>query len=188
MLIGYARVSTDDQNLDLQKDALKNAGCSKIYEDRMSGAKAERPGLATVMEYARKDDVIVVWRLDRLSRSLKDLIEMVSLLESKGIGLKSIHEAIDTSSSTGKLVFHMFGALAEFERNLIRERTNAGLQAARSRGKVGGRPKALDSNKRELAVTLYDDKKHTIKEICTMMNISKPTLYKYIEARKNKGK
>jgi len=140
MLIGYARVSTDDQNLDLQKDALKNAGCDKIYEDQISGAKADRPGLTTVLEYAREGDVIVIWRLDRLSRSLKDLIEMVTLLDSKGIGLKSIHESIDTSSSTGKLVFHIFGALAEFERNLIRERTQAGLQAARARGRKGGRP------------------------------------------------
>lgn len=182
MFIGYARVSTDDQNLDLQKDALNNAGCSKVYEDHMSGAKADRPGLAEVLEYARRGDVIVVWRLDRLSRSLKDLMEMVSQLDVRGIGLKSIHEAIDTSSSTGKLVFHIFGALAEFERNLIRERTQAGLQEARARGRVGGRPKALDSKKRELPVKLYDDKKHTIKEICTMMNITKPTLYKYIEA------
>lgn len=184
MLIGYARVSTDDQNLDLQKDALKNAGCDKIYEDQISGAKADRPGLTTVLEYAREGDVIVIWRLDRLSRSLKDLIEMVTLLDSKGIGLKSIHESIDTSSSTGKLVFHIFGALAEFERNLIRERTQAGLQAARARGRKGGRPKVLDSNKRALAVKLYDDKKHTVKEICTMMGVSKPTLYKYIESSK----
>ena len=188
MLIGYARISTDDQNLDLQRDALKNAGCETIYEDTISGAKAARPGLDSVLEYARESDVIVVWRLDRLSRSLKDLIEMVSLLDSKGIGLKSIHESIDTSSSTGKLIFHIFGALAEFERNLIRERTHAGLQAARSRGRVGGRPKALDGNKRELAVKLYDDKKHSIKEICTMMNISKPTLYKYIEASREEAK
>jgi DNA invertase Pin-like site-specific DNA recombinase len=184
MLIGYARISTDDQNLDLQKDALNKLECTRIFEDRESGAKAQRPGLRAALDYARKGDTIVVWRLDRLSRSLKDLIEMVSRLDSKGIGLKSIHESIDTSSSSGKLIFHIFGALAEFERNLIRERTQAGLQAARARGRKGGRPKSLAPDKRALAVKLYDEKKHTIVQICQMMEISKPTLYKYIEAEK----
>jgi DNA invertase Pin-like site-specific DNA recombinase len=120
-LVGYARVSTDDQNLNLQRDALSQSGCEKIFEDRLSGSKAERPGLDQVLQYARAGDTIVVWRLDRLSRSLKDLIEMVTLLEAKEIGLRSLKEAIDTSSSSGKLVFHIFGALAEFERNLIQE-------------------------------------------------------------------
>ncbi len=184
MLIGYARVSTDDQNLDLQMDALKKAGCDRILEDQISGAKAERPGLQEALSYARTGDTIVVWRLDRLSRSLKDLIEMVTLLESKGIGLKSVQEAVDTSSSSGKLIFHIFDALAEFERNLIRERTQAGLQAARARGRKGGRPKSLDRDKQALVVKLYEEKKHTIKQICQMMGISKPTLYKYIEAAK----
>jgi len=184
MLIGYARVSTDDQNLDLQRDALTQAGCERITEDRLSGAKAERPGLTLALEYARNGDVLVVWRLDRLSRSLKDLIEMVTLLESKGISLKSLHEAIDTSSSSGKLIFHIFGALAEFERNLIRERTQAGLTAARARGRRGGRPRALDLDKRALAVKLYDEKEHTISQICQMMGISKPTLYKYVGAKR----
>ena len=181
MLIGYARVSTDDQNLCLQKDALLETRCDRIFEDRLSGAKAERPGLSEALEYTRAGDTLVVWRLDRLSRSLKDLIEMVTRLESSGIGLKSLHEAIDTSSSTGKLVFHLFGALAEFERNLIRERTRAGLRAARARGRQGGRPKALDRDKRDLAVKLYDEKQHTVGQICEMMRISKPTLYKYVE-------
>ena len=122
---------------------------------------------------------------DRLGRSRKDLIEMVTRLESSGIGLKSLHEAIDTSSSTGKLVFHLFGALAEFERNLIRERTQAGLRAARARGRQGGRPKALNRNKRELVVKLYDEKQHTVGQICEMMRISKPTLYKYVESAKS---
>ena len=184
MLIGYARVSTDDQNLDLQSDALTQAGCDRILEDRISGSKSERPGLKEVLNYARTGDTIVVWRLDRLSRSLKDLIEMVTLLESKGIGLKSLQEAIDTSSSSGKLIFHIFGALAEFERNLIRERTHAGLQAARARGRKGGRPKSLDKDKQSLVVKLYEEKKHTVKQICQMMGISKPTLYKYIESAK----
>ena len=185
MLIGYARVSTDDQNLSLQKDALLEAGCERIFEDHLSGAKSERPGLSEALEYARTGDTLAVWRLDRLSRSLKDLIEMVTRLESSGIGLKSLHEAIDTSSSTGKLVFHLFGALAEFERNLIRERTQAGLRAARARGRQGGRPKALDRNKRELVVKLYDEKQHTVGQICEMMRISKPTLYKYVEDAKS---
>ena len=138
MLIGYARVSTDDQNLDLQRDALRGAGCHKIYEDRMSGAKAARPGLAMVMEVARSGDVLTVWRLDRLGRSLHDLILLAEKLDDVGIGLMSLQEKIDTSSSGGKLIFHMFGALAEFERNLIRERTYAGLTAARARGRICG--------------------------------------------------
>jgi len=184
MLIGYARISTDDQNLNLQRDALNHAECEQIFEDQLSGAKAERPGLQQALQYARTDDTIVVWRLDRLSRSLKDLIEMVTLLESKGIGLRSLQEAIDTSSSSGKLIFHIFGALAEFERNLIRERTQAGLQAARARGRKGGRPKSLNKDKQALAVKLYDEKKHTVDQICEMMGVSKPTLYKYIDAAK----
>ena len=158
----------------------------QIFEDQLSGAKAERPGLHQALQYARAGDTIVVWRLDRLSRSLKDLIEMVTLLESKGIGLKSLQEAIDTSSSSGKLIFHIFGALAEFERNLIRERTQAGLQAARARGRKGGRPKSLSKDKQALAVKLYDEKEHTVDQICEMMGISKPTLYKYIKAAKGR--
>ncbi|EQC1412964.1 recombinase family protein [Providencia rettgeri] len=184
MLVGYARVSTDDQSLDLQRDALRLIGCEQIFEDHLSGAKVERPGLNQILQYVRAGDNIVVWRLDRLSRSLKDLIEMVTLLESRQIGLKSLQESIDTSSSSGKLIFHLFGALAEFERNLIRERTQAGLQAARVRGRKGGRPKALSKDKQALAVKLYDEKQHTITQICEMMGISKPTLYKYIEVAK----
>ena len=186
MLIGYARVSTDDQNLHLQIDALKKSGCEKIFEDRFSGAKSERLGLQKALQYLRSGDTIVVWRLDRLGRSIKDLIDMVSLFESKGIGLKSIQETIDTSSSSGKLIFHIFGALAEFERNLIRERTQAGLQAARARGRTGGRPKALNDDKRALTVKLYEEKTHTVIQICQMMGISKPTLYKYLNASTGK--
>ncbi len=119
MLIGYARVSTDDQNLNLQHDALKNAGCERIFDDQVTGSKIQRPGLEAALEFAREGDVLTVWRLDRLSRSLKDLIEMVALLDSKKIGLKSLNESIDTSSSSGKLIFHIFGALAEFERLLV---------------------------------------------------------------------
>ena len=156
---GYARVSTDDQNLDLQRDALTKAACERIFEDHQSGAKADRPGLREALDYAREGDTLTVWRLDRLSRSLKDLIDMASQLQGRSIGLKSLHEALDTTSSSGKLIFHVFGALAEFERNLIRERTQAGLTAARARGRRGGRPKSLDASKRTVAVSLYDEKK-----------------------------
>ncbi|HAT3881873.1 TPA: recombinase family protein [Legionella pneumophila] len=180
MLIGYARVSTDDQNLHLQHDELKKAGCEKFFDDKITGSKIERPGLDAAIDYAREGDVIIVWRLDRLSRSLKDLIQVVSDLESKGIGLKSIHESIDTTSSSGKLIFHIFGALAEFERNLIRERTHAGLKAARARGKMGGRPKKLNNEKATLAQELYNEKTRTIKQICELVGVSKPTLYKYL--------
>jgi DNA invertase Pin-like site-specific DNA recombinase len=180
MLIGYARVSTDDQNLHLQMDALSAAGCEKIYTDHISGVKAARPGLSLAFEVARTDDVLVIWRLDRLGRSLKDLIEKMDTLEKRGIGLSSLQEAITTTNSSGRLIFHLFGALAEFERNLMRERTTAGLVAARARGRLGGRPKALDLAKRQLAVQLYTEGKHTIMEICSLMGISKPTLYNYI--------
>src|ERR671919_2610249 len=143
MNIGYARVSTQDQTLNLQKDALKNIGCTKIFTDTASGTKAEREGLEEALEYVREGDTLVVWRLDRLGRSLKHLIETITELNNRKIGFKSVQESIDTTTSGGKLVFHIFGALAEFEREIIRERTKAGLTAARSRGKVGGRPKAL---------------------------------------------
>lgn len=185
MLVGYARISTDDQNLNLQRDALQLAGCEKIFEDQISGAKAERPGLHAVLQFVRPGDTLVIWRLDRLSRSLKDLIEMVNALESNGIGLKSLQESIDTTSSSGMLIFHVFGALAEFERNLTRERTQAGLQAARARGRKGGRPKTLNKDKQALAVQLYDERKHTVTQICELMGVSRPTLYKYIDAAKN---
>ena len=181
MLIGYARVSTDDQNLDLQRDALHNAGCVKIYEDQLSGAKAARPGLEKALDVARSGDTLVVWRLDRLGRSLKDLITIVESLEQRNIELMSLQESLATHSNEGKLIFHLFAALAEFERNLIRERTQAGLKAARARGRNGGRPKALEPSKRKLAVKLYEEKQYTIDEICRMMGISKPTLYSYVE-------
>lgn len=181
MKIGYCRVSTTDQNLNLQKDALKNAGCEKIFEDVISGAKSKRPGLSEIIDYAREGDSIVVWRLDRLGRSLKDLITIVGKLESRGVEFMSLHESIDTKTSSGKLYFHLFAALAEFERNIISERTKAGLDAARSRGRLGGRPKLLNKKKRKHAVDLYNSKEKTIKEICEIMNISKPTLYKYVD-------
>jgi DNA invertase Pin-like site-specific DNA recombinase len=178
---GYARVSTDDQNLALQRDALTAAGCERIFEDVKSGAKAERPGLKMALEVARGGDLLVVWRLDRLGRSLGDLIAFSKTLEQRGVGLKSLKEQIDTTSSGGHLVFHMFGALAEFERDVIRERTQAGLAAARARGRKGGRPKRLLPERRKLAVQLYHEQRHTIAEICRLMGISKPTLYSYLD-------
>jgi DNA invertase Pin-like site-specific DNA recombinase len=184
MLVGYARVSTIEQNLALQVDALQQAGCEKIFKDRASGAKTDRPGLGEALKYVRRGDTLLVWRLDRLGRSLIHLIETVGQLEEKGIGFRSLQEAIDTTTSGGKLVFQIFGALAEFERNLIRERTRAGLAAARARGRKGGRPKTLNQTKIELAYKLYDEKNHTIKEICQILGISKPTLYAYLGTRK----
>ena len=180
MLIGYARVSTDDQNLDLQNDALQAAGCDRIYRDKASGVRANRPGLKRAMEDIRDGDTLVVWRLDRLGRSLKDLIARAETLEAQGAGLKSLQESIDTNSTGGRLVFHMFGALAEFERNLMRERTQAGLVSARARGRLGGRRKSLDPAKRRQVVELYRSGGHTIAEICSLVGISKPTLYAYV--------
>ena len=180
MLIGYARVSTEDQNLDLQHDALRGAGCEKFFDDTMSGVKVARPGLTAALEFARAGDVLVVWRLDRLGRSLGDLIALGHRLDQSGVGLSSLQERIDTGSSGGRLIFHMFGALAEFERNLLIERTNAGLTAARARGRTGGRPKALEPGKRALAVRLYQERRHSVMAICAMMGVSKPTLYQYV--------
>ena len=180
MLIGYARVSTQEQNLDLQKDALEGAGCERIYSDQVSGSTERRQELDTALEMLREGDTLVVWRLDRLGRSLKHLIELIGDLEERGIGFKSLQESIDTTSSSGRLVFHVFGALAEIERNLIRERTRAGLDAARTRGRKGGRPKKLDTKKQALAVKLYQEKKNSVDDICEMFGISKPTLYSYM--------
>src|SRR5437660_8896038 len=172
MFIGYARVSTTDQTLNLQLDALKTIGCTKIFTDTASGAKEEREGLEEALAYVREGDTLVVWRLDRLGRSLKHLIEVVSDLEKRGIGFKSLTENIDTTTSGGKLIFHIFGALAEFERNLIRERTNAGLEAARVRGKLGGRPRALSPEKLKLAKRLYAAKSVSVSEIYKALGIS----------------
>ena len=186
MLVGYARVSTSDQTLGLQKDALEKIGCTKIFTDIISGAKAERKGLQEALAYVRAGDILVVWRLDRLGRSLKHLIETITKLNNRKIGFKSITENIDTTTSGGKLVFHIFGALAEFERDIISERTNAGLSAARARGRLGGRPKAkmLDTPKKvALAQSLYENSNNTIDEICKTLNVSRATLYRYIKTK-----
>jgi DNA invertase Pin-like site-specific DNA recombinase len=163
MLIGYARVSTHEQTLTLQQDALQKAGCNKLFTDTASGAKTERIGLEAALSYVRKGDTLVVWRLDRLGRSLPHLIATMTELEERGIGFKSLTENIDTTSG-GKLIFHIFGALAEFERNLIRERTQAGLIAARARGRIGDRPKALTGKQLGIALDLYE-RQHPIGEI-----------------------
>lgn len=186
MLIGYARISTHDQTLNLQKDALEKEGCNKIFTDTISGAKTDRVGLSEALEYVREGDTLVVWRLDRLGRSLKHLIETVTILNDRNIGFKSITENIDTTTSGGKLIFHIFGALAEFERDIIRERTQAGLQSARARGRKGGRPKALTPKQKEMAQALYKDKSNSIDDICRTLGISRATLYRYIKIAEKK--
>ncbi len=183
-IIGYARVSTFEQILDLQQDALAAAGCDRIFTDTASGGRSDRPGLQQALDYGREGDVLVVWRLDRLGRSLKYLIELITTLNERGIGFKSLTEQIDTTTSGGKLIFHVFGALAEFERDVIRERTQAGLAAARARGRMGGRPKKLGTGgKIAMAQALYDDKTHSIADICKTLGISRTTLYRYIQIK-----
>lgn len=181
MQIGYSRVSTTDQSLDLQNDDLKKAGCEKIFSDIASGAKSERDGLGEALNFARKGDTIVVWKLDRLGRSLRHLIETVQVLQKRGIGFRSLREQIDTTSAGGKLIFHVFGALAEFERELIRERTKAGLESARARGRVGGRPPIMTVQKIKMAEALYREKSSTPAEICKALGISKATLYRHLK-------
>jgi len=180
MLIGYARVSTGEQNLDLQIDALQGAGCAKVFTDEASGVKAERPGLHAALDYLREGDTLVVWRLDRLGRSLKDLIQRVEDLHQRQVGFRSLQESIDTTSAGGKFQFHVFSALAEFERDLIRERTQAGLRAARARGRMGGRPKEMTPEKLKMAVRLMKDPEVSISEICRTLDVSKSTLYRYV--------
>ena len=182
MQVGYARVSTQDQKPDLQLDALGVAGCEKVFEEKASGAQRERPQLVAALDYLRAGDTLVVWKLDRLARSLKQLIETVELLESKGIGFRSLTESIDTTTSGGRLIFHIFAALAEFERNIIRERTTAGLNAARARGKVGGRPKSLSEADISAARALLSDPAITTRQIAERLGISVSTLYKHIPA------
>ena len=183
MQIGYARVSTDDQTLDFQLDALTKAGCDRIFRDTFSGATALRPGLTDALDHLRVGDTLVVWRLDRLGRSLRHLIETITDLEGRGIGFRSLTEHIDTTTPGGKLIFHIFGALAEFERDLIRERTTAGLVAARARGRTGGRPKVRafqDPRKLAAARRLYTEGKTSIGTICATFGISKSTFYRYV--------
>jgi DNA invertase Pin-like site-specific DNA recombinase len=186
MNVGYARVSTRDQHLALQLDALRQAGCRQIYEEVVSGARTERPVLQQTLAHLRKGDVLMIWKLDRLGRSLRHLIEVVSDLAQRGIGFKSLQENLDTTTSSGKLVFHMFGALAEFERDLIRERTQAGLTAARARGRLGGRPRGLSRQAEATALaaeTLYREGQLSVQQIAAKLHIAKSTLYGYLRHR-----
>lgn len=180
MKIGYARVSTLDQNPELQLDELKKAGCKKIYSDKASGVKTDRPDLQDMIKNLREGDVVVVWKLDRLGRSLKHLLEIIEDFENKGVGFISLTEGFDTTTSGGKMMFSIFGALGEFERNLIRERTQAGLQAARARGKKGGRQKKLTAKDVKVMKEMYDNKKIPVTEICKRFEISRPTLHRYL--------
>jgi DNA invertase Pin-like site-specific DNA recombinase len=181
MKFGYIRVSKHEQNEALQRDALKEAGCEKYFNDVMIGSNFERKGLEHLLAFARSGDTVIVWKLDRLGRSLKDLIETLNLLKDQGVDFISLTEHIDTTTPGGKLIFHLMGALAEFERDLIRERTNAGLAAARVRGRIGGRPRKLATNgKVALAQRLFADKKHAIDDICSTLGISRSTFYRYV--------
>jgi len=179
-LLGYARVSTTDQNPDLQIDALKTAGCYRLFVDHASGTLDERPELTRVLDQIRPGDSLVVWKLDRLGRSLRHLIDTVGDLQQRGIGFRSLQESIDTTTPTGKLVFHLFGALAEFERDLIRERTLAGLTAARARGRLGGRPSSMTPQKLAIARQLYDGRQHTVAAIAETLGVSRATIYRHL--------
>jgi DNA invertase Pin-like site-specific DNA recombinase len=187
MLIGYARVSTDDQKLDLQRDALITAGVDpkRLYEDRLSGARADRPGLRAALKATRQGDTLVIWRLDRLGRSLKELLTLIDDLKPRGVQLRSLTEHIDTSTPGGELVFHVFGAIAQFERNLTRERVRAGLNAARSRGKLGGRPPILTPNDLAAIKALLKDGDLTIREVAERLGISVASLYRYVPGGKS---
>ena len=185
MLIGYARVSTADQSLDLQLDALEQAGCSKIYTDTVSGVKTVREGLDDALAYLRKGDTLVVWKLDRLGRSLKHLIAIITQLNEEEKEFKSLQESLDTATPTGKLIFHVLGALAEFERSLIRERTKAGLAAARSRGRIGGRPRALNAKKMALARSMLKDKSNSVGDVSQALSVSRATIYNYVKEHNN---
>ena len=186
--IGYVRVSTYEQNNELQMDAMRELGCKKIYADRVSGAKADRIELNKLKENIREGETVVVWKLDRMSRSLRDLIELVRFFDSKGVGLRSITENIDTTTPGGKLIFHIFGSMAEFERDLIRERTLAGLATARARGRNGGRPKITTVKQDEMIWKMYQDKTIPILTIIDTFRISKSKLYKIVEMEKKKLK
>ncbi len=186
MKIGYARVSTKGQSFDLQLDALQKAGCEKTYREVVSGARAERPVLQQLLENLRRGDVLIIWKLDRLGRSLKHLVELINDLREREIGLQSLNDPIDTTTAQGRLSFNLFASLAEFERDLIRERTRAGLSAARARGRKGGRPKGLSEQAEvtaRAAETLYLERKLSVRQIADKLGISKTTLYTYLRYR-----
>ena len=182
MHIGYCRVSTSDQSTEPQEDELRRAGCERIFGDVASGARASRPGLDEMIAHARKGDLIVVVRLDRLGCNLRDLLETVRTLERGGRGFKSLAENIDSTTAGGKLIFHIFASLAEFERALIRERTLAGLAAARARGRVGGRPKNTDTRKQAMAMSLLADPTNSVTDVCRLLKVSRSTAYRLARA------
>jgi DNA invertase Pin-like site-specific DNA recombinase len=187
MRVGYARVSTSDQRLDLQRDALLQSGCSKIFEEVARGANAERTALNAALEYVRPDDTLVVWRLDRLGRSLRHLIHVVNTLHERGVGFQSLVEAIDTTTPTGQFFLHVTGAFAELERNLIRERTMAGLVSARRRGRCGGRPKAIAPETFAMALQLYEARTTPVQRICQRLGIARRSFYRYLAAYQGDG-
>lgn len=184
MKVDYARFSTADQYLRMQEDALKSAGCEEIYTDIASGAKSQRPGSDKALNYLREGDTLIVWKLDRLGRSIQHLIQNIAALQDKKIYFKCLQETIDTTTSGGKLIFHIFSALAEFERDLIRERTEAGLKAARARGRMGGRPPLLDNRQINRMIEMYNEQKNTVGEICKIYDISRPSFYNYLKQRR----
>lgn len=186
MKIGYARVSTEEQNLDLQLDALKNASCEKIYQEKVSGMKICRAELSKLLVHLRAGDVLVIWKLDRLGRSLPHLVELTQELLEKEVGLQSLSDPIDTTTAQGRLVFNIFASLAQFERDLIRERTIAGLASARARGRLGGRKKGLSAKAQKTALiaeALYKQRQLPVIDLCKQLSISKPTLYRYLRSR-----
>lgn len=179
--IGYCRVSTDTQTHDLQVDALRSAGCERVFSDIASGSRTDRPGLASALEFVRAGDVLCVWRLDRLARSLKHLLEVVEILESRGVGLCSLTESIDTSSPGGRLILQVFGAISQFERDLTRDRVQSGLTAARRRGRVGGRPRAVDAS-RARTIRALRANGATIAEIVESSGVSRSTVVRFLRA------
>lgn len=181
MFVGYARVSTLDQHEDLQIDALRQAGCERIFTDHASGAKASRPELDRMLDMLREGDVVVVWKLDRLGRSVQNLVDLMGRFQKANIGFRSLTEQMDTTTPGGVLIFNLFAALSQFERDLIRERTNAGLQAARSRGRKGGRPRKLTDRDVAMIRQLYESRQVTVKEIADRFSVGRTTVYKALE-------
>jgi DNA invertase Pin-like site-specific DNA recombinase len=181
MKVGYVRVSTEDQQLDLQLDAMQEVKCEKVFQDVMSGAKTDRPGLKEALNYVREGDILVVWKLDRLGRSLPHLIEVITQLDARGVGFICLTQNLDTTTPGGRLIFHIFGAIAQFERELIRERTMAGLQSARARGRFGGRPRLLSAAKIKLLRSMHADPSNSVTHICEVLGIARATFYAYLK-------
>lgn len=184
MTYGYARVSTGDQTTDLQQDALEKAGCNRIFIDVASGAKAHRPELDHMLDLLREGDTVVVWKLDRLGRSMQNLVELINDFDTRGVQFRSLTESIDTSTPGGTLIFNIFGSLAQLERDLIRERTRAGLEAARARGRTGGRPSSLDEKQAKEVRRLYESRSVTVDQIASMMRVSRTTIYRCLQKNK----